>query len=220
MTVWRAVEAERLMLYSPIGLHLIDDFTGQPPIGALQILLDRHLPSGEWEPTGIEGVRTPGDVIAYPGLGRSAHAATQPAVRYRVRIEAPQYRPHYLMTDAGIEFDADPYDDVTPPATIPPMPQQVFLLPAPSYPFQTHVRVVRGVLQDASSQPIANAEVTEGANERVLSDERGVFALPLRWSPLSGPVQIDAIDHRTGASGQITVTLPADLTRGDLINLN
>lgn len=220
MTVWQPVPAERLMLYSPIGLHLIDDFTGQPPIGPLRILLDRQLASGEWEPSGIEGVRTPGDVISYPGLGRSANAATQPAARYRVRVEAPQYRAHYLVTDAGIEFSADPYDDVTPPAAIPAMPQQVFLLPAPNYPFQTHVRVVRGVLHDASSQPIANAEVTEGANERVLSDERGVFALPLRWPPLSGPVQIDAIDHRTGASGQISVTLPADLSGGHIIPLN
>jgi hypothetical protein len=220
MTVWQPVAAERLMLYSPIGLHLIDDFTGQPPIGALRIMLDRQLASGEWEPSGIDAVRTPGDVIIYPGLGRSAHAATQPASHYRVRIEAPHYRADYLTTDAGIEFDADPYDDSTPPAAIPQMPQRIFLLPAPSYPFQTHVRLVRGVLRDASNQPVANAEVTEGINERVLSDERGGFALPLRWSPLSGAVQIDALDHRTGASGQISLTLPADLTGGHIITLN
>jgi hypothetical protein len=219
MTEWQPVPSERLMLYSPIGLHLIDDFTGQAPIGTLRIQLDRQRASGDWEPSGIEGVRTPSEVIIYPGLGRSAHAATQPASRYRARIEASHYRADYLMTDAGIEFDADPYDDTLAPVNIPAAPQPVFLLPAPSYAFQTHIRVIRGVVQDAANQPVAYAEVTEGINERVLSDERGGFALPLRWPALVGQVQIDAVDHRTGASGQITVTLPADLTSGQIITI-
>lgn len=220
MTEWQPVPTERLMLYSPIGLHLIDDFTGQPPIGPLRLLLDRQTAAGGWQPSGIDAIRTPGDVITYPGLGRSAHAGIQPPSHYRVRIEAAHYCPDYLMTDAGIEFDADPYDDTVPPATIPAAPQRVFLLPAPSYAFQTHVRVVRGVVHDAANQPVAYAEVTEGINERVLSDARGGFALPLRWPPLIGQVQVDAVDHRTGASGQITVTLPADLTSGQTITIN
>jgi hypothetical protein len=53
----------------------------------------------------------------------------------------------------------------------------------------------------------------------VLSDERGVFALPLRWVALSGNVVIDAIDHRTARTDQLTLTLPQDLQQGQTFTL-
>jgi hypothetical protein len=55
--------------------------------------------------------------------------------------------------------------------------------------------------------------------ERVLSDERGVFALPLRWAPFSGNVVLDAIDHRTGRTDQLTLALPQDLQQGHTFTL-
>ena len=218
MTAWQAIPAERLMLYSPIGLRLVDDFTGRAPIGRVRVLLDRRDAAGGWEATDVQAVRTPSDVVTFPGLGRSAQAGAPPT-RYRVRIEATYYRPDYLMTDDGIEFDVHPYDDSTPPAAFPMLPQGLFLMPAPNYPYPNHVRVLRGEVRDAANDPVANAEVTESVNERVLTDARGGFALPLRWPPLSGAVPIDAVDHRPNPdrTGQIIVTLPADLASGQVI---
>jgi len=218
MTAWQSIPAERLMLYSPIGLRLIDDFTGRAPTGRVRVLLDRRNAAGGWEPTDIAAVRTPSDVVTFPGLGRSAQAGALP-LRYRVRIEATYYRPDYLMTDEGIEFDVHPYDDSTAPAVFPMLPQGLFLMPAPNYSFPNHVRVLRGEVRDAANDPVPNAEVTESVNERVLTDARGCFALPLRWPPLNGAVQIDAVDHRPNPDriGQIFVTLPADLASGQVI---
>ena len=53
----------------------------------------------------------------------------------------------------------------------------------------------------------------------VLSDERGVFALPLRWPAPGSMVTVDALDHRTGLSGQITIDFPADLGEGHDITI-
>ena len=64
-----------------------------------------------------------------------------------------------------------------------------------------------------------NAEVSFGVQERVLTDERGSFCLPLRWPPLSGAITIDALDHRTGLSDSINITLPGDLAHGHLLTV-
>ncbi|WP_419694209.1 carboxypeptidase-like regulatory domain-containing protein [Mesorhizobium muleiense] len=216
MTAWRVIPAERRMLYSPIGLQLVDDFTGRSPIGNVRALLDRKKASG-WEATDIKAVRTPSDVITYPGLGRSANVAVQPPTHCRVRIETEFYRPDYLLADDGIEFDVHPYDDDTPPASVAGLPQTVFLLPGSNYAFADHVRVLRGQVTDATSAPVSNVEVMFGAAEHVSSDQRGSFALPLRWPPLTGAIQIDASDHRTGRTGQISISLPADLAGGQVI---
>lgn len=218
MTAWQAIPPERLMLYSPIGLRLVDDFTGRAPTGRVRVLLDREDAAGGWEETEVRAVRTASDVVAFPGLGRSAHAGAPPT-RYRVRIDAAHYRPDYLMDSDGIEFDVHPYDDATPPFAFSALPEGLFLLPAPNYAFPNHVRVLRGEVRDAANDPVPNVEVTESVNERVLTDARGCFALPLRWAPLNGAVQIDAVDHRPNPdrTGQIIVNLPADLASGQVI---
>jgi hypothetical protein len=219
MNGWQAIPDERRRLYSPIGLRLIDDFTGFAPIGAVHAVLDVKRANGDWRQTDAGAVRTPSDVLAYPGLGRSAHAATEPPTRYRVRLDATYYRPDYLMNLDGIEFDAHAYDDDTPPAVVASLPQSVFLMPATNYPFPGHVRVLRGQVVDVNGDPVASVEVTESAQERVLSDEHGGFSLPLRWPPLVAAVQIDALDHRSGRSGQLNVNLPADLAVGHVVTI-
>ena len=219
MTDWAPIVSERRMLYSPIGLRIVDDFTGFAPLGSLRAILDQKLANGEWFETPIDAVRTASDVLIYPGLGRSAHATTQPSQRYRVRLDAALYRPDYLLNLDGVEFDAHPYDDQHPPAAFPTLPQNLFLMPATHYPYPGHVRVVRGRIVDAGGSAVANVEVTESAQERVLSDERGGFALPLRWPALTATVQIDAIDHRTGRSGHLGINLPADLGTGHVITI-
>jgi hypothetical protein len=178
-----------------------------------------RLANGEWQQADIDAVRTASDVLIYPGLGRSAHVTTQPPARYRVRLEASFYRPDYLLNIDGIEFDAYPYDDKTPPALFPSSPRNLFMMPSTTYPFPGHVRVVRGRVVDVNGNAVVNAEVTESAQERVLSDERGGFSLPLRWPALTAVVQIDALDHRSGRSGQLSITLPADLAVGHVITI-
>jgi hypothetical protein len=220
MNGWHAVPDERRRLYSPIGLRLIDDFTGFAPFGSVHARLDARRANGDWQPTDATAVRTPSDVLTYPGLGRSAHAATEPATHYRVRLDATFYRPDYLVNLEGIQFDAHPYDDDTPPAVIVGLPQSVFLMPAANYPFPGHVRVLRGQVLDVNGDPVASVEVTESAQERVLSDERGAFSLPLRWPALTAVVQIDALDHRSGRSGQLNANLPADLAVGHVITIS
>ncbi|MCU7919021.1 MAG: carboxypeptidase-like regulatory domain-containing protein [Candidatus Thiodiazotropha sp. (ex Epidulcina cf. delphinae)] len=220
MTGWQAIAGERLMLYSPIGLNLIDDLTGKPAQGELIVTLDERDSVGDWHETRLEAVRSLSNVLLYPGLGRSAAVAATPVRRYRIRIDTLWYRPDYLMTDAGIEFDVHPYDDDTPPAATASHPMDLFLLPSANYPFPRHLRVLRGVVVDSGGDPVANVEVVEGPRERVLTDARGEFALPLRWTALSGPVQIDAVDHRTGHNGSINVVLPADLSHSNTITIN
>jgi hypothetical protein len=217
MIGWTPIPGERRVLYSPVGLRLVDDLTGTAPASAVRAELDEQDASGIWHLTGIRAVRSPGDVLLYPGLGRSSQVATQPVRHYRVRLISDYYVPDYLATTEGIPFDAHPYDDDTPPAALPSLPEDAFLLPAASYPFPGHLRVLRGAVTDVFSNRVAFAEVTEGSRERVLTDSRGEFAVPLRWPAIVDVIQIDAVDNRTGRSGQITVTLPGDLSQGHTI---
>lgn len=219
MTSWQAIAGERRLLYSPIGMRLVDDFTGFAPFGKVRAMLDVRGADGEWHETAIAAVRTLSDVMTYPGLGRSVSVATPP-VRYRARLDASFYQPDYLLNVDGLEFDVHPYDDDTPPAVIADLPVNLFLMPATNYPFPAHVRVLRGRVVDASGEPVRNVEVTESARERVLTDVRGSFSLPLRWPAADAVVQIDALDHRSGRSAQIAVTLPAGLTVGHVVTIN
>jgi hypothetical protein len=127
-----------------------------------------------------------------------------------VRIEADFYRPFYGALFEGIEFDAFPYNDTTPPATVASMPQAELLMPSSEYPFQPHIRVLRGVVTHAGA-PVANVLVSQGGLERVLTDERGTYALPLRWATEGLPFLVDALDQRTGWTGAKPITLPQDL---------
>jgi hypothetical protein len=220
MTAWQAIAGEQRMLYSPVGLRLVDDFTGDAPFGRVRLRLDRRTASGAWEETTVEGIRTPSDTIIYPGLGRSAHVGTAPIDRYRARIEADHLLPYYLRDLDAIEFDAPPWDHENPPAPPTTAAFTVFLVPGPSYPFPSWIRVLRGTVIGPGGGPVAYAEVTDGGNERVLTDQRGSFALPLRWAAPSGNLAILASDLRTGAAGQITVNLPVDLTGAHQIPIN
>lgn len=217
---WSILPAERRLLYSPIGLRLIDDFTGARPVDPIRVHLDARDSHGNWVETRVRAIRTPSDVWTYPGIGRSAQPAVQPVRPYRARVRADHYRPEYQINLDGVVFDVHPYDDDTPPVVVPVAPQNLFLLPSANYPYPRHVRVLRGVVEDNNGDPVADVEITEGPRERVLSDERGAFSLPLRWPGLNAAVAIDALDHRTGRSGQININLPGDLAGGHTITIS
>ena len=220
--------AERTFVRSPIGLLPVDDFTGGAPVGWLRALLDR-FEDGAWRPTDVRAVLTPRGVLAYPGLERRANASAA-AVRYRVRLEAEFYVPFYPPRPDGsdpeaFEFDADPYNETTQPAGQPPAPaplRTALLLPAANYPFPPEVPVLRGVVLDASDKPVARATVRRGNKEQVLTNDRGAFALPLRWTKLNPPVVLPVEAEFVGA-GQlrdtINVRLPDDLGKSQTFHV-
>lgn len=218
MRTWRVLADERSELYSPIGLRLLDELTGGPPIGRTEAFLDVEDGAG-WRPTSIRPVRTAGGVVAYPGLGRRADAGG-PARAYRVRIAAELYRPLYLLTVDGLEFDVFPWNDANPPQVQTLHPQDVHLAPAPGYPFPTHLQVLRGRVEDGAGLPVTDTEVRMLNHDWVLSDERGEFALPLRFAVSNVPVPIDALHQRTGRVGSINVILPAALGQSQTIPIS
>jgi len=224
MRTWRLQPGERSELYSPVGLRLLDDLTGERPIGRVEAFLDVREGTA-WRPTGIQAVRTPGGVVAYPGLERRADASG-PARHYRVRIAADFYRPVYpLPPYDGFEFDAFPWNDTNPPRTITRLPRDEKLAPAPGYPFPPFVPVLRGRIVDAASQAlVADADVTfvlppATVLSRGLSAERGEFALSLQLAEIGKSLRIEALHRPTGRKGHIDVTLPGDLGKSQTISI-
>jgi hypothetical protein len=220
---WRTLPDERMELYSPIGLKPIDEFTGRAAIGTIRYLLDILESPGVWRETDTKPVVTWGGVVTYPRLERCAEPGGQPR-KYRVRVEAEFYRPFYRATADGIEFDAYSYSNTTPPQNLNQIrvsqPKSLILTPLPQYPFPGHVPVLRGAVNDAAGKPVGDVTVSEGTRERVVTDARGVFALPLRWVGSNAQVNIDATDQRKGRSGSITIQLPQDLATSHTISIS
>jgi hypothetical protein len=217
MIIGKPLPGERWALYSPIGLRLLDDITGHMPFGPVKALLDRQDAAGNWQETKIKAVMTPSGNLTYPGLERHPDVSGPPR-HYRCRIEADLYGPLYRAIQDGIEFDAFPYNDTNPPANLPAppnlqVPQDVVLTPASNYPFLPHIPVLRGRVVDVNTDPVADAIVSQGIQERVLTDRRGAFALPLRWVPLNVQFFVDATHPRTGRANSIPITIPQDLGR-------
>jgi len=219
VTTWQPAIAEQMETYCPVGLHLLDALTNDAPLGKITAYLDLRDAGGTFRQTDIPAIKTPSGVVCYPGLERHADVAGLAPRHYRVRIAADFYVPLYLSTADGIEFDAYPFNDANPPAVIVHLAQDVYLTPAPNYPFPGHIPVLRGIVVDAANKPIPNALVTQGAPaERAVTDSRGTFALPLRLAPQGVPVAIDAV-NRAAHVGTINVTLPGDLERNQTIQI-
>lgn len=224
MIISKPLPGETALLFTPIGLRLLDEITGTTPFGPLRALLDRRDNAGDWQETRIQPVMTPVGNLTYPQLERH-HDPIGPSRRYRCRIEADFYLPLYRATQDGIEFDAFPYNDTNPPSNFPappnlPMPQDVVLTPASNYPFAQHIPVLRGRVVDVSQRPVADAMVNQGVQERVLTDTKGTFALPLRWVSPNVAVPIDASHPRTGRTGTRNITIPQDLGRNIEIQIS
>ncbi|MGI9333170.1 MAG: hypothetical protein ACR2RL_08440 [Gammaproteobacteria bacterium] len=213
MTVFTPVETH--VTYSQLAIRPVDGFTGLPPRSEVNVRLEFEDATPAWQPTNRKPIKSLSGNLLFPGLGRSADRAAAPITHYRVFVESEFYRPLYLRTLDAIEFDVHPYDDDNAPAVVPPVPQVVTLTPAANYPFESFVRVVRGrTIDGVTLLPVANAEVFFGAGvDQVITDERGVFALPLRWPPLVGSITIDAVDHRNGVASSANINLPAALTQ-------
>lgn len=211
MTEWRVIEAERRTAYCPIALELRDEFTGGPALGDIRLELDVKQGTS-WAPSQRGATRTPGGLFVFTGLGHSADPAALPSYRVRVRISASHYRPEYRTIVDGLEFDVATYNDTVPPAVLPLMPEIVLMLPSSSYPFGGHIRVLRGRILDSLGDPVADALIEADGVERVVSDDRGGFCLPLRWQATAAIVAV-TVDHpRSGRNAAINFILPADLS--------
>lgn len=217
MTVtWVRTLGEPRVQFTPVGLRVLDDFTGRPPTARFTATLEaRTPPSGpgpySWRRVDSPPTLTPGGWIAFIGLGRTVDPLAKPVVRHRVSVVAEDMLPLYGPAPGAtsVEFDVHPFDDTHLP-TVPVVRTDIFLLPAPAYAFPSEVPVARGRVVDGANRPVARALVTFQNFERVLSDERGQFALPLRWAAKNTTVQIDAADG-LGHVGAVPLAIPGGL---------
>lgn len=211
--------------FSPVGIELVDDFlttatgpTSAAPIGSITAILDEDDGAGGFRVTDARAIVTSQAVVTFPGVHRRPRPALAAPGTYRVRIEASLYRPLYRAVADGIQITAPPWNDHEPAAPVPTFARAI-LLPSPLYPFPSYTRVLRGaVLDTTTGLPAVDALVVAGTDSRALSDERGEFALALRWAP-DGPLSITATD-RAGHTGTISTTLPGDLEHGQLIAIS
>jgi hypothetical protein len=189
----------------------------------VQVRLERREGT-EWKPTDIEGVVTVAGMVAFPGLVRRREVIGVPVRRYRVQVEAERYRPLYRELTAGVGFDARPHnDDVQPLA---PPRRDLVLLPSVTYPFAPHIRPLRGTVVDQGGAQVEDVLVSSQTPvgpvtrlERALTDDRGTFALALRWVASGATATVTAIDRRTQRTATVTVTVPDDLDRHHLITI-
>ena len=211
---WVRIPDSQRFLYTPVGLRLVDDFTGKAPSGGLAVTLeakDGALPD-TWNVVDFPATLTPGGWVAFVGLGRTTRPQTKPTIRHRVSLEADSLLALYGLTpvEQHVEFDVPPFDDLHLPPPV--VKKDIFLLPGTTYGFPGEVAVARGRVVDAASKPVSRALVTYQHLERVLTDARGEFALPLRWAAKNSSIQIDAGDG-AGDVGGVTVTVPGGLRR-------
>jgi hypothetical protein len=220
MTVGQIVGVEHLSTASPVWLHLVDTFTGNPPTGPIEVGLRRRV-GATWVPFEFRHQYSSKGDLALLGLGRVGHG--QAGTTFVLRITLGVAR-SIVETPAGgdtIELTITTWNDDSPPA--PAVRGLVRCFPGPEYPFRPGVPVHAGRIVDAAGEPAAGARVrvteTVLANtvvEEVRTGAGGWFRLPLRWS--SGSTTLDA--DRAGQSGSTTITLPADLGSVSVISIS
>lgn len=212
---------ERRILFSPVGLELVDDFTAGPPLGKIEATLSRK-DGNDWIPLDVKPIRTLSGLLVYPGLGRHPFPVNgEPKRSFRIQLQAEFYRGCMLVSHAivppsrGIAFAAPAFNDGAPPPK--PVRARAFLLPAPNYPYPVETPVLRGkvVVNLATKQPVVDAVVADDNRQRVLSDERGEYALPMRFAAPGAPIPIDVTKGAIARS--ITVKFPDDFGKNKFI---
>jgi hypothetical protein len=128
----------------------------------------------------VRAVGVPALTLAPPQLTKFLLRSDDETVPSSAAGRRGEFYAPFPAPETGREFLVPLYDDATPPPKPPALPLTILLLPSAAYPFQPETPVLRGRLQDARGRPVAGALVVETTRERVLSDQRGVFALPLR----------------------------------------
>ncbi|WP_138735575.1 carboxypeptidase regulatory-like domain-containing protein [Modestobacter excelsi] len=193
---WALLAGEQRTTSSPAWLVPVDDFRRVRSARGVSAALDVWDAAG-WRTTEVRATRTPGGVIAYPGLNRRVWPFDPQSQLFRCRLAAPGRYPLVLGAGGnfwadlvGIEFLAHPFDDDHPPEQVG-QAVVVPMLPGPTYAFPPGTRVVRGTVRDGvTGRPVPNALVQAGGTsdpdlvpwtERSLSGPDGAFALALRF---------------------------------------
>ena len=205
----KILTGEQRTVTSPAWLIPVDDFRRLRSADGVTAALDRW-DGHTWQPTNVVAVRTPGDMIVYPGLNfRPWPFEPQPEL-FRCRLGAPGRYP-LLHTEAG-EFRSDligavflayPYDHDHPPE-LPSEPLVVPMLPGPAYPFPPGTRVVRGTVKDAvsatrSMMPAAASTTTAKATAAV----RATRLLPRREDAGTVPETAAALGPGSGDASRV-----------------
>jgi hypothetical protein len=220
---WQRDADDDVVRVSPGWFRLVDDFTQRGPLARVTAGLDQRDPlDTTWIPVDMPATVTTAGNIGFPGLERRRSVAGLPGKRYRVRAQSAFYVPLYRELADGIEFSSRPDDPAGPPQPI--VRQDIVLLPAVRYPYAAYLSVVRGLVRDVAGASVADVVVSTtvqiGAvtrTDRTLTDERGAFALALRWIGSAGTADVAALDRRTQRTATIQVTVPAGLSRSQLI---
>jgi len=217
----------RLLVFSPLGLSLLDDFTGERPIGFVNptLQVETAPASGVWVATGVRGLFTNSGILAYPNLGRRGRVPSPPETlkNYRVLVTAQYYNPLYPggPGSLGVIFSVTPYDDDSDFTMLVPTMVTLTLLPKANYPYAGDASFLVGQAQrvsgDAVPALVTAVEPFDGTIDRrqtrVLADQGGTFRLPLRWGDPSASTTVTATDPASGKSGQISLSFPYDLSK-------
>ena len=207
--VWVPRLDELQVLTASLALLPRDDFLGDTPLAPVNAALQREGAPGAWNAVDARPAVTPSGLLVFFRLEHRRDAAGAAPVPYRVAVSSKPYRPAYRETKDFEDALVTPYDDrKSPPPS--PAPMRMVLYPAPSYPFPPDVPVLRGRIRDGAGAPVPDALVTQALLERVLSDERGEYALPLRWVAPHVATAVSATD-RLGRTGTRNAVIPADL---------
>ncbi len=193
-----------------LAVQPVDEFTGERPLDKPTLVIEREVSAGVWTRLEQEPVRTPSGILAFLRLERRRAATGVPPVNYRFTLESPLYVPAFRQTKDWESTTVAPWDDVGVPSSPVSQPLRVPLYPSIAYPFDPSIPVIRGTVRDSAGRPVRDALVSESGRERVLTDERGQYALPLRWLAAGVAAPIDAKD-RQGRTVSVNVTLPTSL---------
>jgi hypothetical protein len=221
------------LVFSPLGLSLVDDLTGQRPVGFVNPTLQVETApgSGDWAPTEVRGLFTNSGILAYPNLGRRGRVPSPPESpkNYRVLVTAQYYDPLYADPPGpvGVVFPVTPYDDDSDFTKLVPTMVTLTLLPKANYPYVGDSTFVTGKVQRVSGVAVAAlvkaVEPVDGTGDtkqtRVLADQRGAFRLPLRWGDASAPTTVTATDPASGKSGMISLSFPYKFTNPQPITI-
>jgi hypothetical protein len=223
----------RLLVFSPLGLSFLDDYTGQYPIGFLKPTLEVETPpgSGAWAATGVRGLFTNTGILAYPNLGRRGRVPSPPEAprNYRVLITSQYYEPLYPggPGSLGVVFPVTPYDEATDFKVLKPTRVILTLVPRANYPFEGGTSFLKGqVLKASGGSVVALLTAVEPIDAtgdmkqtRVLTDPEGFFRLPLRWGDPAATTSVTATDPASGKSKTISLSFPYDLTNPQTITI-
>lgn len=219
----RLARPSRRIMHCQIAVRPLDASTGEPSRARLDARLEMGDRFGRWHPARIGPIRTEAGVLAWPGIGRTARPSHAADSRYRVRLSASHHRLAWLTEAGGLTltppvFVVRPYSHDAPlPFASIPEARVVLTFPGPTTPLPAHVPVLRGTVRGPGGGGQPDVVVSHG-DVRVITDERGVFGLPMgRARP--GEVLIEAARLGDDRRTRVAFPFPDAIARGVVVEI-